>query len=388
MRAGVIGVGAIPVGRHQGQNVDVLTYRVVRKALEDAGVDRTEVEGLFTTPEGFAVRCSKIKAARTAEYLGLELRATAVVECGGASSALAVKELVDEIEMGHLDIGVVVSTEVEKYDWTPAEDLPIILDINALYLPHDSLFGLMTATPYYAMSAQRYMWEYSIPHEDISRVAVVLRENASKNPLAQFRDPITLEDVLASRMVSPPLRLLDCSPASDGGAAVVMASEDYIRQKNKDAVFITGIGEWHHSSHFIPRQESITSFPAIKNATKMALEAAGKKLDDVDVAEIYGVFTSSELITYEEMGFFPKGKAFQAVARGETKIGGRIPINTSGGRLSLGHPFYVTPLLEIAEIFWQLTGEAEDRQVKDPGVALVQAEHGMMNGSVVIVLEV
>jgi len=232
------------------------------------------------------------------------------------------------------------------------------------------------------------MHEYGVPHDEIAKVAVLLRENASKNPLAQFREPITVEDVLSSRVVSPPFRLLDCSPVSDGAAALVIASEDYIKRNKKEAVFITGIGEAHDDSHFIPRSGSLTNFPAIREATGEALEVAGRSLDDLDIAEIYGVFDSSELMTYEEMGFFSKGKAAEAVASGETSITGRIPINPSGGRLSLGHPFYVTPLLEMAEICWQLTGKAGSRQVKDPKIGVVQAEHGMMNGSIVFVLEV
>jgi len=388
MKAGVIGVSALPVGRHQGENADFLLYQLLRDALDDAGVDKSEVQAIFTTPEGFTVRCTKIRAARLAEYMGLELRSALVVENGGASSALGVKSLVREIESGRVDVGVVFSSEVEKYKFSPPEDLPAIMDINALYLPHDCLYGLMTATAYYALSMQRYMWEYGISHKEIAGVAVLLRENAGKNPLAQYRDPITVEDVLNSRVISPPIRLLDCSPASDGGAAVVIASEEYIKRKGKDAAFITGIGEWHDNSHFIPPTGGITHFPAITRATGEALGAAGKKIEDVDVAELYGVFTSSELITYEDVGFFSRGKAPEAVAAGETAIGGSIPINPSGGRLSLGHPFYVTPLLEIAEIYWQLTGKAGERQVKDPQVGLVEAEHGMMNGSIVLVLEV
>ena len=387
MRAGVIGVSALPVGRHQGENADLLCYRVVRDALQDAGVDKSDLQAIFTTPEGFTVRCTKIRAARLTEYMGLELKAAAVVENGGASSSLGVKSLVSEIESGRVDVGVVFSTEVEKYDFSPPADLPAIMDINALYLPHDCLYGLMTATPYYALSMQRYMWEYGVSHEDIARVAVVLRENAGRNPLAQYREPITVEDVIASRAVSPPIHLLDCSPASDGGAAVVIASQEYISRNRKEAAYITGIGEWHDSSHFIPREKGITHFPAIGKATDEALTAAGRSLGDVDVAEVYGVFTSSELITYEDMGFFSKGKAPEAVAAGETAIGGGIPINPSGGRLSFGHPFYVTPLLEIVEVYRQLTGAAGDRQVKDPRVGLVETEHGMMNGSIVFVLE-
>jgi len=388
MRAGIIGVSALPVGRHEGESTDVLAAKVVQEAILDAGVSKAEIQAALTTPEGFTVRSSKIKAARQAEYLGLKLSSAAVIEMGGASSLIALKFLVREIEHGAVDLGLIYSTEVERHQWKLPEDLPTIAEINALYLPHDSLYGMMAATPYYAMSMQRYMHEYGVTHEEIAKVAVLLRKNASRNPLAQFTEPITVEDVLSSRIVSPPLHLLDCSPVSDGGAAVLVASEDYIKKNKKDAVFITGIGEAHDDSHFIPRTGSLTDFPAIRKATSEALESARRSLEQVDVAEIYGVFTSSELMTYEEMGFFSKGKAAEAVAAGDTAITGRIPINPSGGRLSLGHPFYVTPLLEIIEIYWQLTGKAGERQVKEPRVGIVQAEHGMMNGSIVLVLEV
>ena len=123
-------------------------------------------------------------------------------------------------------------------------------------------------------------------------------------------------------------------------------------------------------------------------SSRRALDRSGHRIDDIDVAEIYGAFAASELMTYEAMGFFETGEAPAAVARGETALGGRIPINTSGGRLSLGHPPQATPLLEVQEICQQLTGGAGDRQVQGANVGLVQAEHGVMNGSAVAVLEV
>ena len=125
----------------------------------------------------------------------------------------------------------------------------------------------------------------------------------------------------------------------------------------------------------------------MREALQEALERAGRTLDDVSVAEIYGAFAASELLTYEQMGIFGPGEAPAAVARGETSLGGRLPVNTSGGRLSLGHPPQATPLLELEEVYEQLTGRAGERQVKDASVALVQAEHGVMNGTAVAVLE-
>ena len=172
-----------------------------------------------------------------------------------------------------------------------------------------------------------------------------------------MREPITVDDVLASRMVSPPIHKLEAPPWSDGAACVIVASEDWARRRGLDPVVLTGWGEAHDSSNFVAFEPGLTSFPWVRESTDLALSRAGRSLDDLDVAEIYGAFAASELMTYEAMGLFESGEAPAAVARGETSIGGRIPINTSGGRLSLGHPPQATPLLELQEVCEQLTGQ-------------------------------
>jgi acetyl-CoA acetyltransferase len=257
-----------------------------------------------------------------------------------------------------------------------------------LYGPYDGPYGIGTPVPYYAMSVQRYMYEYNVSAEQIANVPVILRENASKNPYAEFQKPITIEEVLNSRIISPPIHLLECSKFSDGAACVILASEDFAKKLNKKIVFITGIGEYHDCSHFIPSEEkSICEFIATKIAAKEAFSIAGRKPEDIDVAEIYGVFAGTELMIIEDIGFFKKGEAAKAAEQGLIKIGGKIPVDTSGGRLSMGHPATVTPLLEVIEIVKQLKGVAENRQVKDAKCGLIHAEHGMLNGSLVMILE-
>jgi acetyl-CoA acetyltransferase len=187
--------------------------------------------------------------------------------------------------------------------------------------------------------------------------------------------------------VSPPIHKLEAPPWSDGAAALVVVSESWARRRAPDAVSLTGWGEAHDGSNFVTFEAGLVSFPWVRESTERALEHAGRTLDQLDVAEVYGAIASAELITYEAMGLFGPGQAPAAVARGETALGGRIPINTSGGRLSLGHPPQATPLLELHEICQQLTGGAGERQVKDAAIGLVQAEHGTMNGSAVAILE-
>jgi acetyl-CoA acetyltransferase len=232
------------------------------------------------------------------------------------------------------------------------------------------------------------MHEQDVSPEQVAELPVRLRRHAALNPIAELRDPITVEDVLASRVVSPPIHKLEAPPWSDGGACAIVASEAWARKRGLDGVAVTGWGEAHDHANFIAFEAGATSFPWVTKSTRTALERSGRQLDDVDVAEIYGAFAASELMTYEAMGFFGPGEAPAAVAAGETTLGGRIPINTSGGRLSLGHPPQATPLLELQEICEQLTSQAGERQVQGARVGLVQAEHGVMNGSAVAVLEV
>jgi len=155
----------------------------------------------------------------------------------------------------------------------------------------------------------------------------------------------------------------------------------------RPVVEVTGYGEHHHPSHFIPRSGSITRFESVVEAGKAAFSESGLSPSDIDVAEVYGVFGATELILYEDLGFCPKGEAAHYLADGNSTYGGDVVINPSGGRLSMGHPAGATPLYEVAEVVRQLWGEAPGRQVDDAHVGLVHAEHGMMNGSVVMTLE-
>jgi acetyl-CoA acetyltransferase len=163
---------------------------------------------------------------------------------------------------------------------------------------------------------------------------------------------------------------------------VVVVTEEYARRRGLVGAALTGWGEAHDDANYIPFGKDLTRYPWIGVATSVALERAGRKLGDVDVAEIYGAFASAELMTYEAMGFFDPGQAPGAVKRGET-----AHLNPSGGRLSVGHPPQATPLLMVGEILDQLTHVAGARQIAGARIGLVQAEHGMMNGAAVAVLE-
>jgi acetyl-CoA acetyltransferase len=325
-----------------------------------------------------------------AEELGLRTRALVEIECGGASSILAFKAACQEVATGRLELAAVIGAQAERDLFASGMDegdVDRVTLLTSMIGPYVAPYGVFTAIACYALSAQRYMHEQGIEPEAVAELPVRLRAHAALNPRAEHREPLSVEDVLASRMVCPPIHMLEAPPWSDGAACVIVASEEWSRRRAVEGVALTGWGEAHDSSNFIAFEPGVTSLPWMRAALDEALERAQRSLEDVSVAEIYGAFAASELLTYEQMGIFGPGEAPGAVARGETSLGGRLPVNTSGGRLSLGHPPQATPLLELEEVFEQLTGAAGERQVEGASTGLVQAEHGVMNGSVVALLE-
>ncbi len=389
MKADVViaGVGMTDVRIHEGSTWLERAVAAIKEAIEDAGIDKNDIEALVCTPIGYTVDQEKFIAQRIAEYLAITCRTMAEVDCGGASSLIAVRLLMNEIACGRVGAGVVFASHFdltpEKLAASPQEIMHLIRMANGMYGSYDSRLGILSPMPYYAMCIQRYMHECGVKPEDIARLPVLLRENASKNPRAHYRERITIDDVLSSRILCPPIHLLESCPVSHGAGAVVLAKASSSEVRG---VWIAGYGEAHDDSHFMPSTADMSTFPAVRKSAREAYSQAGVTPQDIDVAEVYGAFAGVELMCYEELGFFGRGEAPTAVAEGKTSIDGDVAINTSGGRLSLGHAPYATPLFEIYEITKQLRGDAGERQVKDARLGLVHAEHGMINGSAVMIL--
>ena len=389
-RCEVVSWGSTAIGRHPGRTPAELGFEALHEALDRVGLEARQLDGLFLVPHGYARAQAPLRPQRVLEELGIPVRALAEIECGGASAMLAFKAASQEVATGQIESAAVIGAQAEHglfRNGMDEGDLDRLRLLNTMLGPYVAPYGVLTAVPCYALGAQRYMHENGLAPEDIAELPVRLRRHAALNPKAELRDPLTVDDVLGSRMVSPPIHKLEAPPWSDGGACAIVASSGWARRHGVDGVALTGWGEMHDASNFIPFERALTAFPWIREATATALARAGRSLEDVDVAEVYGAFAASELMTYEAMGLFGRGEAPAAVKRGETSIAGRLPINTSGGRLSLGHPPQATPLLELQEVCEQLTGSAGERQIDGANVGLVQAEHGVMNGCAVAVLE-
>ncbi|HEC81451.1 MAG TPA: thiolase domain-containing protein, partial [Thermoplasmatales archaeon] len=238
----------------------------------------------------------------------------------------------------------------------------------------------------YAMIAKRHMYEYGTTREQIAQVAVKNHENGLLNPDAQFQRKITLDNVLNAPPVAEPLTMLDCSPISDGAAALILCPLEKARDYTDKIVRIKGSGQASDSLALHGREDLCTFMSTVK-AAEMAYKQAKIKPEDVDVAEVHDCFTIAEILAIEDLGFVKKGKGGKAVEEGLTTLDGDLPVNTSGGLKAKGHPVGATGVAQVVEIVKQLRGEAEKRQVKDANIGLTHNVGGSGASCVVHILE-
>lgn len=385
-RVAIIGRGAIKVGRYPERAESALAMEAIRLALEDANISKGQIEGLFTTPD--LLGNIGLQTNLLCEYMRITPKFMAEICCGAIAAGLAIRCAMNEIVLGHIDVAVCYGAEREaSIGWFKdfgSGNGSTMLEPVALQ-PYGSR-GIIWA---YALSARRYMHETGATEEHFALASVRDRTNAANNPLAAFTTPITLDDVMKSRQLSSPIKLLDSSASLDGAAAVVVASEEFARKVCDKPVYIAGWGQYHDSSCFIPTDgcnRSISAFVATRRAAEEAFKSANIASNEVDVAEIYAPFSPHELIIPEDIGWFDKGGMIAAVEKGDTEVGGMIPINTDGGLLSRGHPWAVTPFYQTIAIVNQLRGEAGENQVDGAKTGLVHCEGGMLNNALVMIL--
>jgi benzoylsuccinyl-CoA thiolase BbsB subunit len=236
----------------------------------------------------------------------------------------------------------------------------------------------LTMPALYAMRARRYMHEHKVTADDIAKVAVKSHKHAKLNPYAQFQNEVTLEDVRRARPVAEPFTLLHCCPTGDGAAALVLCSEDKARQLTQKPVFIRA--SVLNSGKFKTGFRDMTVPEITMRAVDEIYADAGMGPDDIDVAEVHDAFTIAELLYYEALGFCGRGEAVKLLDSGATSLGGRIPVNVSGGLLCKGHPVGATGVAQLVELTWQLRGQAGERQVEGAKVALAHCTGGGIAG--------
>jgi acetyl-CoA C-acetyltransferase len=270
--------------------------------------------------------------------------------------------------------------------------LDVVSDVASEYMnatgdnTWEGLFGA-TIPGLYAMMARMHMHRYGTTREQLAQIAVKNHKNGSMNPLAHFQNIITVQNVLKAPYVAEPLGQLDCAPVSDGAAALVLCDMRTAKDHCSNPIKVSGTGQGSDTLSLSNRGD-ITGLWATRKAAKAAYDMAGCGPNDIDVAEVHDSFTIGEVIAVEDLGFFPKGKGGLAVEEGSTTLGGRIPINTSGGLKARGHPLGATGIAQINELVLQLRGKCGERQVKGAKRGLAHSVGGTGGTAIVHILEV
>jgi acetyl-CoA acetyltransferase len=373
----IAGVGMTPFQRSPGRGVPELAKAAASEALQDARLPASAISRIFfgNAAAGVISHQEMIRgqvAFRNTELAGVPL---INVENACASGGTAINLAWEAVSTGRVDVALVVGVEQLTHDdkFRTFAALRGSTDIEEIgeaqpgeVAPNSVLMD------FYADEAARYVAEYDATPVDFARVAVKNRRNAAHNPLAQYQGPQTIEEVINGRSIVHPLTLAMCSPVTDGAAAMVLCSAEYAQRLAPGAPEIV-------TSQLAAGRGSGSS--PVADAAGAAYTEAGIGPDDLDLLELHDAASPAELIQYAEVGLCDEGEGHHLVRRGETEIGGRIPVNTSGGLLSRGHPLGATGCAQVVELYQQLRGDAGGRQVEGARVGMAVNAGGWLGGT-------
>ena len=375
----IVGAADTEVGKIPHYGATALCVEAARRALDDAGITKDQIDGLVTCNS--MAEPHMYHAEAIAEYLQIFPRYCVTAAAGGGTTFSVLQNAASAIANGICE--TVLISMADSLRSSLSREQAMTLQSSTGHPQFEIPYGA-TVPAYYALIAQAHMNTFGTTPEQLAAVAVGARKHASINPKAQMRDIISVGDVLSSRMIADPLHLLDCSLVSDGGAAVILTSADRASDFPHDPVYVLGAGEGHGHEH-ISQAQSLTTSAAVESGRR-AFEMAGLGPGDIDVAEIYDCFTPVVLIELEDLGFCEKGEAGAFVEAGETAIDGSLPMNTHGGLLSHSHPGNPGSMFALTEAVAQLRHDAGERQVKDAQVALAHAQGGIMSSHATLIL--
>jgi acetyl-CoA acetyltransferase len=370
-KTAVVGIGTAGMGEAPGRSAIELLAEASLNAIADAGLKLSDVDGIFAATSTHAFPTLSV-----AEYFGLRPRFVDGTNIGGASFEAHLLHAALALDAGLCDVALICYGSNQR---TAGGRFVSMSEPQVWEAPFKPRMPLTA----YALAASRHMHQFGTTREQLAEVAVAARAWANLNPEAFARGPLRVADVLASRMISDPLTVLDCCLVTDGGAACVMTRADRARHLAKPPVyFLGGAGaQWHRAISMMP---DLTVTAASESGPR-ALAHAGVALADVKLAMLYDAFTICTLLFLEDLGFCPKGEAGRFVEGGAIAPGGKLAVNTNGGGLSCVHPG-MYGLFLIIEAVTQLRGAAGDRQVKDCDVALVHGNGGTLSAQVTCVL--
>jgi len=378
--ASIVSAGLSKFGVREGVYARELFAEAAREAFERCPElsPKKDIKALFVGQMSESFEHQSHVAPMIADWAGLLPKPAFHLEAACASSGVALRCAIMAIQSGTYDIVLVGG--VEKMTNIPTVDTTGILAMASDF-PFEQWNGI-SFPGLFALMATAHMAKYGTTVEQLAKVAVKNHDNGALNPKAHLQRKITIQDVLSSRVVAWPLKLYDCSLVSDGASCLVLAAPKLARKFTDTPIHITGSGQAQDTLALFQRDD-ITTMSVTKIAAKRAYDMAKVQPKQIDVAEVHDCFTIAEIIAYEALGFCKPGKGGSLVDQGVTNLGGKMPVNTSGGLKSKGHPVGATGTAQACEIYLQLTGQADRRQVKGAEIGLTQNVGGSASTGVV-----
>jgi acetyl-CoA acetyltransferase len=371
-RAAIVGVAESDLGEvGPGLTPLDLIGQATSRALEDAGLEKGDIDGLFSASAYYHMPTLSV-----GEYLGIRPRYSDATSMGGSSFVSHLFHAAAAIDAGLCEVALIAYGSTQRSAGGR-------LVSGSETLPYEAAYRPRYPVSMYALAASRHMHEYGTTREQLAEVAVAARKWAKLNPEAFVQGDLSIEDVLDSRMVSSPLSVLDCCLVTDGGGAVLVTSVGRAQALRKPPVYLLGVGEahWHRN---ISQMPDLTVSAAAESGPR-AYRMAKIGPEDVDVAMLYDAFTINTVLFLEDLGFCEKGEGGAFASGGRISPGGELAVNTNGGGLSYNHPG-MYGLLLLVEATRQIRGECGERQVADANVALVHGNGGVLSSQVSAVL--
>jgi acetyl-CoA acetyltransferase len=377
-RVALVGAALSDCGRVDTKSPFELHYQAASRAIADAGLTKGDVDGFGSNGLGL------LAPVEVAEYVGLRPTWADGTGVGGSTWEFMVEHATAAIAQGHAEVVVLVYGSTARAD-LKARRRRANLSFGARGpVQFDAPFG-HTLIAKYAMTARRHMHEFGTTIQQLAEISVSSRYNASLNPDAFYRHPITIDDVMDAPMIADPLTRLHCCMRSDGGGAVVLTSEERARDLPARPVWVLGTGE-AISHTTMSEWEDFTESPAVRSG-QLAFERAGVTPEEIDVCQVYDAFTPMVLLSFEALGFCKKGEGGPFVEDGKMRVGGSLPTNTDGGGLSSCHPG-MRGIFLLVEAVMQLRGEGGARQVPDARLACVNGTGGWFSSASTVILGV
>ena len=376
----IAGVGETEQGKIPDRSSFHFLSQASKLAIEDAGIKKTEVDGLvtaFSLVEHTFMHCTTF-----ADYFGMKPKFFSSVAIGGATAVWMAAEAAMAIAAGQAEVILCVRGDNTLSGISSSGMLALIREM--CHGEFEFPYGLTTPGGY-ALVAQRYLHDFGATREQLAAVAVTMRKHAALKENAMSKDPLTIEDVMNSRVIAEPLTKYDCSLISDGGAAFIVTTEDKAKELGIEngLAYLLGMGQGYSHQYMTTLENLDQIYNAINLSGQKAFQTAGLGVNDVDLAYLYDCFTITVLLELEGLGFVPKGEGGSFALEGRMEIGKDLPVNTHGGLLSQAH---LGAMHHVVEATLQLRGDAGPRQVENPEVAIVHGNGGIVSAHSTILL--